>query len=150
MANILVVDDEESIVGIIRSHLASMDHTVVTASNGREALDRIRATPIDLIITDIYMPEMDGIELITSLRRIKYTGAILALSGGGTLGPTLSGGTGASLTPALLLGAGRTLAKPFTKQEFLDTVEALLADGPCAGTATDSDDRASRRTPRSK
>lgn len=150
MATVLIVDDDPAIVGIIRSHLSATGHTILTASNGREALEANRANDVDLIITDIYMPEMDGIELISSLRHSGYDGAILALSGGGTLDTSEGRGPARALTPALLLGAGRTLAKPFTKREFLDTVEALIGDGSQAGSSIDPNDRAQPRSPRPK
>ena len=70
MANILVVDDYSVIQRILSLTLQMHDHAVLTAGNGREALEYLAAEPIDLVITDVSMPEMDGLSMLTHIREI--------------------------------------------------------------------------------
>ena len=69
MASILVIDDERHIRDLLRKVLEGAGHTVKEASNGRDAMRIWRESPVDLIITDILMPEQDGLEFIRELRR---------------------------------------------------------------------------------
>ena len=92
------------------------------ATNGREALQRVALTPYDLVITDILMPEQDGLEVIKELRRAFPTVKIIAISGGGLFDKA------SALKCATLLGAHRTLAKPFGPEELLGAMRALSLD----------------------
>ena len=115
MARILVVDDDELSIDVPCQILARIDHKVLTASNGVEALATYRRNPPDLVITDILMPGMNGLELIRHLRGINPEAKILAVAGMGD----------AVLTDAALDGADRTLAKPYRVATLTNAVEDL-------------------------
>jgi DNA-binding response OmpR family regulator len=121
MARILVIDDEPEIRTILRQILEGAGYEVVDASNGWEGLRRYSEKPADLVITDLVMPEKEGIETIMELKRNFPGVKIIAISGGGHVGPdkylSLAGG----------LGALRTFAKPFNIKELLTAVQELLA-----------------------
>ena len=96
------------------------NHTVVEARNGREGLEKLKAQAFDLVITDIIMPDVDGTEVILSLRNMPNRPRILAISGGGWQ---------VSSTEALTLArsqADATLAKPFSREELEQTLSKLL------------------------
>lgn len=124
MARILVIDDDEFVRGLMARLLGRQGHTVTCAPDGAAGLEAFRQGRYDLIITDIIMPEMEGIEFIVNLREEDPEVPLMAISGGsdGT-------GPGAPLHDARLLGADATLAKPFEVDILIDTVEALLV-GP--------------------
>jgi len=82
MARILFVDDELTTVEMAKLILTAKGHQVICAGNGKEALKIIDSQPIDLVITDIVMPEMDGYELIRELRKQSDPAKIIAMSGG--------------------------------------------------------------------
>lgn len=103
--------------------LEKAGHEVRDAANGRVALELYRQEPGDLIITDLVMPEKEGLESIRELRRLNPAVKIIAISGGGRMDPRLN------LVMAQNLGARKTLAKPFSNQEILDTVALVLAEG---------------------
>lgn len=120
MAHILVIDDDPVYTALIARELEQTGHMVASVANGREALFRLAETRFDLVITDILMPEMDGIEFI----RRAPTGTrapILAISGYG------SDRSINFLKVARLLGADASLRKPFSPSELHTTVAALLA-----------------------
>jgi DNA-binding response OmpR family regulator len=126
MARILVVDDNEVVRRIIRQALEFEGHDVEVAENGDRALDHFRERVTDLVITDIVMPDREGIETILELRLLDTEVKILAISGGGLFSP------GAYLSSARLLGADSSLAKPFTARELIEAVDALLeGQEPC-------------------
>jgi CheY-like chemotaxis protein len=116
---ILLIDDEEDIRNIMRIILERAGYEVLDASNGREGLRIYHQTYPDLVITDILMPEMEGLETIIALRRENPNVRIIAISGGGQCGHDY-------LPISLKLGALLTIAKPFTQKEFLGTVVGLL------------------------
>jgi len=118
---ILVIDDEESVRFVVQEILAFAGYEVTTAPNGKVGLQLFRKDPTDLIITDIFMPEMEGLETIRELRREFPQLKIIAMSGGGESGML------SFLTYAKRFGALRTLRKPFSRQELLTTVQELLA-----------------------
>ncbi len=123
MACILIIDDEEDLRRIMRDALERQGHVVVEAGNGAEALDVIAQHPADLIVTDIMMPDMDGIETIIALRRGNPDVRIIAISGGGRVGNT------DYLSLAEKFGATHVLAKPFRRQQLVDAVQASLTGG---------------------
>lgn len=90
------------------------------AADGNEGLKHFRAEPSDIVITDIIMPDREGIEVITELRRIRPGLSIIAISGGGRIGPD------SYLPLAREFGAARTFAKPVDKNELLAAVRELL------------------------
>ncbi len=121
MANILVIDDEAPMRRFVARALEKQGHAIAEAADGAEALRILAEHPIDLVITDLLMPETDGIETIIELRRLYPATKIIAISGGGEY----QSGVG-FLRAAESLGADRTLTKPFEFRQLIPAVEALL------------------------
>lgn len=121
MARILVIDDDPVVRQTIGRILERAGHDVELAANGDEGLRMYHAGRHELVITDLYMPEKEGIETIQELRAERPDLLILAVSGG-ILGDDAEG----ALIDAELLGASGTLAKPFTTEELQGTVGRLL------------------------
>ena len=123
MATILLVDDDDGVRSILHKTLVGAGYEVEDAVNGDLALAAYRRQPRDLVITDLVMPEKDGLETIMALRRINPAMKIIAISGGGR-----SLGLGQLyLDAAQSIGAGRILAKPFTSKALLTAVSEVLA-----------------------
>jgi CheY-like chemotaxis protein len=122
MAHILVVDDDHGFRRAVSKMLRRMGHQVDEAANGLAAIEVIEARAVDLILTDINMPEMDGIEVIRAIRETRPGIRVIAISGGGMLPSDLL------LSNADMLGADATIAKPFEADELVASVAALLAD----------------------
>jgi CheY-like chemotaxis protein len=122
MARILVVDDEEPVRFTIRARLESAGHEVDEAKNGKEAIESQTAGPFDLIITDIIMPEKEGVETIFELKRDYPDLKIIAISGGGRT-KNLD-----FLKLASGFGADKILAKPFSGKELLECVNDCLLE----------------------
>lgn len=120
MASVLIIDDDTSIRRVLRSALERAGHHVEEAGDGAEGMQRYRTAPADLVITDLFMPDQDGIETIQQLRDEFPASRILAISGGAVGGPT------GTLTDAMLFGANAALAKPFTIQQLNSAVAELL------------------------
>jgi CheY-like chemotaxis protein len=120
MARILVIDDEKEMRDLLRWMLEREGYQVVTASDGKEGLHLYRENPADLIITDLIMPEMEGIETILALKQDFPGVKIIAMSGGGHVGPD------PYLKIAEGVGAIRVFAKPFLREEILNAVQELL------------------------
>jgi len=120
MARILVIDDEAPVRDILRQILEREGHEVVDAPEGAIGLKLFYENPTDLIITDILMPEKEGIEIILELRKTAPGVKIIAISGGGRTGKL------DVLPIAKSFGALRTLAKPFERQELLAVVREVL------------------------
>jgi len=121
MARILVIDDEASIRTMLQQILERSGHEVAVATQRAEGLTLFQEHPVDLVITDIFMPEKEGIETILELRYQSSHTKIIAISGGGRAGNL------DFLATAKNFGAHHTLAKPFERQEVLDPVNAVLA-----------------------
>ena len=120
---ILVIDDDDQMRVLLRQVMEWAGHEVVAAADGRAGMLMQRQHGADLVITDLIMPEQEGLETITALRR-DYPGLkIIAISGGGRIGPE------AYLPAARELGADRVFSKPFDVQELAETVRELLAHG---------------------
>ncbi len=122
MARILIVDDEAPIRAMLREMLAQDGHDVTEAENGAMALARLRAGAFDLLITDLVMPEKNGLNLILDIRKEWPDLEIVAISGGGGIT-----GRFEYLPIAKLVGAGRVLAKPFDKAQLQSVVREALA-----------------------
>lgn len=119
-ARILIIDDEVQIREMLGQMLSREGYEVVHAPNGKEGMKACREQHIDLIITDIIMPEKDGIEMILELRHDFPGLKVIAISGGGRLGPD------GYLEMAKKLGAHKTFFKPFNRKEILEAVRELL------------------------
>ncbi len=122
MAHILIVDDEPSIRDLLRLTLEAADHEVLQADCGAEAIRVLDETPepIDLVITDILMPDGDGIELISNLRKRENAPPVVAITGGGIMLDC------SSLSTAKSLGASAIIAKPFSCSDLQETIKDLL------------------------
>lgn len=123
MAEILIIDDEPGVLGVLRRILETAGHSVTEAPNGEAALREFEGKPADLVITDIFMPEMDGIEFLVHLRTAFPDARVLAMSGGGLLPRDQA------LSDASLLGADQILQKPFDRENLLEAVDRVLASG---------------------
>ncbi len=122
MASVLIIDDDNAIRAILRRILEEAGHTVLDAKDGKEALGVYAGDPTDLVITDIYMPKMDGIEFLMPVCEAFPEARIIALSGGGYMGKE------EVLAAASRLGAVGVLEKPYTVEECLEKVEEVLKD----------------------
>ena len=120
MANILLIDDDDQFRNMLRQLIERKGHDVKEASGGKEGIELYRKNPTDLIITDLIMPGKDGIETIQEFKKDFPDIKIIAISGGGRLGPQ------DYLHLAKMLGAQRTLTKPIELSELLDAIEELL------------------------
>lgn len=120
MARILIIDDEERIRTIIRKILTGAGHEVVEAENGAVGTELFGESEFDLVVTDLIMPEKEGIETILHLREVNADVPILVVSGGHSFD------TSGPLEDAELLGANASLAKPFSIEQLTETVDALL------------------------
>ncbi len=119
--SILIVDDDASVRMVLRRILEGAGYEVMEAENGRVAMTLFRSHPADLLITDIFMPEQEGIETITAARREYPNLKIIAISGK----------TGSVyLKMARLLGAHAALEKPFRMEAVLETVREVLGGAP--------------------
>ena len=123
-ATILVVDDDQQVLEVLREMLRLEGHDVDLAENGLEALAALRKRHFDLIITDLIMPEKEGLETIADIRRDYGNVPIIAISGGGRGGPMNY------LETARYIGANRTLNKPFARRELVEMVRDLLDPEP--------------------
>jgi CheY-like chemotaxis protein len=122
VARILVVDDDARFRAGLQDILIQAGYEVETACNGEEACQTFKRLPVDLLITDILMPEKEGIQTITALRRVCPGLRIIAISGGGKDGPIFY------LEMAKEFGANVTLQKPFNKAQILEAVENLIME----------------------
>lgn len=122
MARILIIDDEPQIRSMLRLMLERVGYEVAEAPDGIEGIRRYRENPADLIITDLIMPNKDGIGMIIDLKKEFPKVKIIAMSGGGVNRPE------GYLDGAKKLGATRTLTKPIDRDEMLKAVKETLKD----------------------
>ena len=120
MAKILVIDDDAQVLAMLRKMLEHEGYAVTTAPDGKEGIKCYREDSIDLIITDLIMPEKEGIETIMELRHDFPDVKIIAISGGGRVNPV------PYLDVSKKLGAQYTFAKPVERKELLEAVRDLL------------------------
>jgi len=120
MKRILFVDDDKSMRYLHSQMLEGESYDVHVACDGQEALDYLKIAPVDLVITDILMPEIDGFELMMEIRKSHPKIKVVAISGGGRLGPN------EYLKLANQLGATFTLQKPYKKEELISMIHKIL------------------------
>jgi CheY-like chemotaxis protein len=118
MARILVIDDDDLMRAFVVALLEKRHYSVVSANNGLAGIARVSDSEFDLVVTDMVMPDMEGLETIKHIRRHKPTIKILAVSGGGST-------KGDYLKDASSVGANAVLAKPFEPAQFLKIVSDL-------------------------
>ena len=121
MARMLVIDDDPSVRSLVSGLLEACGHSVVVAENGRAGMRAFEKDRIDLVVTDIVMPEQEGIATISAIRRLSPTVPILAISGSNTVGRY-----GDYLQAAEVLGASATLPKPLRPDDLIETIDRLL------------------------
>jgi CheY-like chemotaxis protein len=122
MARILVIDDDEQVLDMLYESLTREGYDVLRASNGEQGLRLYREGPVDLIITDLIMPEKEGIETIIELRQDFPDVKIIAISGGGRTG------TKDYLHMAKIFGVQRTFTKPVAREQLLDSIRELIIE----------------------
>jgi CheY-like chemotaxis protein len=123
MAHILVIEDHREFRDTLTEMLRLADHEVRAVGNGREGLDLLATDDFDLLVTDILMPEVDGIELLTTIRKMRSRLPVVAISGGGSMPASLA------LSLSTSLGADAVLFKPFYSAELLEAVDRALQAG---------------------
>lgn len=126
MPRILIIDDDDTLRGIIAKSLTHAGHTISQANNGRKGVALFRSAPTDLVITDLVMPEQEGMETIKILHRDFPQTPVIAMSGG-------LDGSPLYLDLTRRLGAAITLAKPFTLQQLKAAVDEIFSRPPAAG-----------------
>ncbi len=122
MSSILVVDDDFQGLEVVSEMLRLEGYDVDVADNGRLAMEKMCSGTFDLVITDLIMPDKEGLETIADIRKQCGELPIIAISGGGRVGPT------DYLETARFIGANATLVKPFSRRELISTVADLLGD----------------------
>lgn len=121
MLHILLVDDDELLRGALRLMLVNMGHHVTELSDGRETLRLCELEPPDLLVTDLIMPGVDGLETIAALRRAHPDVKIIAMSGGSRFNAH------DFLRIAKMMGAHAILEKPFTSEAMATAIQVALA-----------------------
>lgn len=120
MAGVLIVEDEKELREMLKTSLLRRKINVFEATDGKDAIIHFKPSITDLVITDIIMPEEDGLKVIMKLRELKPTIKIIAISGGGKSGP------GSYLKLAKALGADAVFSKPFSVNELISKIEELV------------------------
>ena len=120
MSKILIIDDNNQFREMLHEMVEREGYTVFSALDGAEGMKIFRQEKPELVITDIIMPEKEGLETILELKKMVPEVKIIAISGGGRSHP------GDYLRTAKYFGASRTLAKPFSKNELLSAIVEVL------------------------
>jgi DNA-binding response OmpR family regulator len=123
MARILIIEDDKAVRTMLGLTLTHFGHTVLEAGNGREGLELFKRANADLVITDIVMPEKEGLEVLIELRQKQVPLVkVIAISGGGRQHAK------DYLRMAKLMGAAKVLEKPFSTEVLIAAVNELLSD----------------------
>jgi CheY-like chemotaxis protein len=120
MPGVLIVEDDKELREMLKLSLIRSKFTVLEAGNGKEAISHFKPTITDLVVTDLIMPEEDGLKVIIKLKELKPSIKIIAISGGGKAGP------GSYLNLAKALGADAIFSKPFSIADLVGKIEDLL------------------------
>jgi CheY-like chemotaxis protein len=121
VATILVIEDSEEVRRAIHRALTAAGHSVLDAANGRLGLDLLERSRVDVLVTDVLMPEADGIEVLRDAARLRRGLPVIVMSGGGRHMPAAI-----ALSLASAFGASRVLYKPFRTKELLKCIDELL------------------------
>jgi len=131
VARILLIDDDDLVRSSVETHLLRGGHEVTAAADGREGIRLFGDGGFDLVLTDIIMPEVEGIETVQRIRRLDAEVPIIAMTGGPTR--TVRGETDLGsdyLRMATALGATTAIRKPFTPRQLLEMIAGCLARRP--------------------
>jgi CheY-like chemotaxis protein len=120
MPGVLIVEDDRELREMLKMSLLRKGYTVQEAENGKEAISHFKPLITDLVVTDLIMPDEDGIKVVIRLRELKPAIKIIAISGGGKVGP------GSYLNLAKALGADAIYSKPFSIKDLIVKIEQLL------------------------
>lgn len=120
---VLLIDDDESLRRVVEYNLREDGYTVMTAADGRSGLQRFQESTVDLVLTDIRMPEMDGVELLTHLKAMQPDLPVIVLTAHGTID---------SAVEAMKVGAFDYLTKPFSREQLKASVRKALELGALA------------------
>jgi two-component system, cell cycle response regulator CpdR len=120
MPGVLIVEDDKELREMLKMSLLRSGFTVLEAENGKEAITHFKPSLTDLVVTDLIMPEEDGLKVVIKLRELKPSIKIIAISGGGKVGP------GSYLNLAKALGADAIYSKPFSINDLTTKIEQLL------------------------
>ena len=120
MPGILIVEDDNELREMLKISLMRHKYTVLEALNGRDAIAHFKPSITDAVITDLIMPEEDGLKVIMKLKELKPSVKVIAISGGGKAGP------GSYLHLAKVLGADEIFSKPFSISNLIKCLEELL------------------------
>jgi DNA-binding NtrC family response regulator len=118
MATVLVIDDSHGMLALLEQFLANAGHRVLTASDGKRGIEILKTSPVDLVVTDMYMPEQDGMEVIQEARKVRPGVPIIVMSS--------KQGRLNMFNAARALGAAITLQKPFSAPDLIEAVNTLL------------------------
>jgi CheY-like chemotaxis protein len=124
MKRILLIEDDENIRKMLRISLEEYGYAVTEACDGKQGLASYKASPADLVLTDLVMPEKEGLETIRDLRKSYPHVKIIAMSGGSRTN------VGENLKMAKLLGAAALVSKPFEVSTLAATIAKLLGEAP--------------------
>jgi YesN/AraC family two-component response regulator len=119
MSKILLVDDDDSLRRMLHITLQQLGHTVIEARNGKDAVMLQSRESFDVMLTDIVMPEKEGLETILEFRRKFPEVAVIAMSGGGRMPPAHY------LSMAKMLGARAVLTKPFSTEDLAAALKSV-------------------------
>ena len=119
MSKVLIIEDDPMVSDLLKMAAENAGHVVETAANGRRGLESFTAFRPDVVVTDIIMPDKEGMETIVDLRKSNPNTPIIAISGAGAVGKANI------LEIAKKLGASRTFAKPLIVAELLGAISAL-------------------------
>ena len=120
MPGVLIVEDDKELREMLKMSLIRRNFTVIEAENGKDAITHFKPFITDLVVTDLIMPEEDGLKVVIKLRELKPSIKIIAISGGGKVGP------GSYLNLAKALGADAIYSKPISINELIAKIEQLL------------------------
>jgi CheY-like chemotaxis protein len=120
MPGILIVEDNRELREMLKESLTRKSFIVQEADNGKDAIMHFKPGVTDLVVTDLIMPEEDGLKVIMKLRELKPSLKFIAISGGGKAGPA------SYLNLAKALGADAIYSKPFSVNEMIGKIEELL------------------------
>ncbi len=126
LITVLLVEDNESLRKLLRCTMEEAGYRVLTADNGHQALQVAENTPIDVVVTDILMPVMDGLELIVELKALNTSCRIIAMTGGGSM--LINTIDNLNSRYADLFGTHHILQKPFQPGELIEALETALSE----------------------